>query len=119
MDRIELGEVAELELRERRSAARPESPRDPLARTLAPLEIADDHVNAGPGSSKPLGRGLADARAGTGDDRRAAAQAAGDSALPAQAAQSVADRCVAGRDREVEGTVQGPVERGDHLAGTV
>ena len=82
---------------------------------------AREHARRAPGRARPGARAprLAPAPPPSprrspscaGDDRRAAPQAAGHGALPAQAAQPVADRRVAGSDRDVEGGVASRLEQ--------
>jgi hypothetical protein len=112
--RVEVGEVAALELepRARLDAGVLELRADALERRRAALGVARHHVDAGAEPSEPLDRRLADPRADAGDEHRAPRErAGGDVAVPGGGPEPVAERRV---PRE-HGPVEGPVERArDH-----
>ena len=75
----------------------------PLACRLAPLEVANQHVDPCAGSRQPLAGRLSQARARPGDQGDLAGEAAGDRARPGEAAQAIAEPRVA-RARERSST---------------
>ena len=94
---------------ERRRAGRrapPGAAATSVASALAALAVAHDQVDARSGAGQALDVGHAKPRARAGDDAPRHRPAAGHGAVPAQAAQPVAERGVAGGDRDVEGGVE-------------
>ena len=110
-DRVEVREVALPGLEA--GATRTEAPAHARRRGLEPVAIPRDHVHARATGSEARAGGLADTRAGSGDDhvgagdRRRARRLA-----PGAGAQAVAGRPEAGHDGEVERAVGDRAEGG-------